>query len=217
MSTERGHGAVDWTEDDYKAVILVQVEEVHPNGSLVHPRARRPGSPLKTFEPSLWEARCPNCGARVATVREVRTDVTARAPFRHPDAPDNPNDGASAELHIGTVTTLEPGFVNAPRRSRIVELPDRPTYQRSRRKAWTPALRIRKPAIVVCKCGCRMLLDWPRGDGELATASQEEREQLAFEAFERSDEIEYGTPIRELMRERGLTLGEALREFARGQ
>lgn len=40
---------------------------------------------------------------------------------------------------------------------------------------------------------------------------------MAFESFERSEEVEYGTPIRQLMRERGLTLGEAIREFARRQ
>lgn len=181
MSTARRHTTDRWTEDDYRGAILVQVEEVHPSGSLVHPRPRRPGSPLRSFAPRLWEARCPACGTRVATVHQVRTDVTARAPFDHPDAPDSDNDGASAEFVIGTVTKLEPGYVNAPRRSRVVELPERPTYQRSRRRTWTPALRIRKPAIVVCKCSCRMLLDWPRGDGELATATEEQREQLAFE------------------------------------
>ena len=133
----------------------------------------------------------------------------------HPDAPDDENDGASAEFQIGTVVTLEPGFVNARRRSTVVELPDRPTYQRSRRKTWTPPQRMRRPAIVVCKCGCRMLLDAPRGDAELASATKEERERLAFEAFERSDEVEVGGPIRQIMREQGMSLGEALREFAK--
>jgi hypothetical protein len=203
--------------NEHRAAILVQLEEVHPSGTLVHPRPRRPGSQLKTFEPSLWEASCPDCGTLVASVRQVRTDITARGPRVHPDAPDNPNDGASAEFHIGTVATLEPGFVNAPRQTRVAPWLERPTYHRSRRKTWTPPLRIRKPAIVVCKCGCSMLLDWPRGNHEFASATQEEREQMAFESFERSEEVEYGTPIRQLMKERGLTLGEAIREFARRQ
>jgi hypothetical protein len=204
-----------WNEADYKAAILVRVEAINASGSLVHPKPRRQGSTLQTFEPSLWVARCPDCGFLVARVREVRTDVTARAPFVHPDAPDSENDGASAEFHIGTVVTLEPGFVNAPRRSSIVELPDRPTYHRSRRATWTKPLRIRTPAIVVCKCGCRMLLDVPRGDREFASATQEEREAMAFEAFERSDEIEIGGPVRRIMSERQITFGEALREFSR--
>jgi hypothetical protein len=202
-------------EGDYKAALLVQVEAVGPNGSLIHPRPRRPGSKLLSFEPSLWAASCPNCGFLIAQVREIRIDVMARAPFIHPDAPDNPNDGASAELHIGTVVTLEPGFVNAPRRSGIVELPDHPTYKRSQRKAWTRPLRIRTPATVVCKCGCRMLVDAPRGDSELARATEEERERMAFEEFERSDEVEFGGPIRQIMREKGITLAGAIREFAK--
>jgi hypothetical protein len=200
-----------------KVAVLVETEEVHPSGTLVHPRPRRPGSPLKTFEPSLCEARCPECQALIASVRQVRTDITARRPYVHPDAPDNPNDGASAEFHIGTVVTLEPGFVNAPRQTRVATWLERPTYHRSKRKTWTPPLRIRKPAIVVCKCGCPMLLDWPGGDREFASATEEERQQMAFESFEQSEEVEYGTPIRQPMRERGLTLGEAIREFARRQ
>jgi hypothetical protein len=208
-------GRRTWNEDDYKAALLVREEAIGSNGSLVHPRPRRPGSTLLSFEPSIWAAHCPNCGFLIAQVREIRTNITARAPFVHPDAPDNPNDGASAELHIGTVVTLEPGFVNAPRRSGIVELPNRPTYKRSQRKAWTRPLRVRTPATVVCKCGCRMLLDAPRGDPELASATEEERERMAFEEFERSDEIEFGGPIRQIMREQGKTLGEAIREFAK--
>jgi hypothetical protein len=206
---------VTFNEDEYKAAVLVQVEEVHSNGSLIHPQPRRRGSTLKTFEPSMWNARCPDCGFLIAKVREVRTNVTARAPFVHPDAPDSDNDGASAEFHIGTVVTLEPGFVNARRRSRIVELPHRPTYQRSRRKVWTQPLRIRTPAIVVCKCACRMLLDVPRGDREFASATEEEREDMAFAAFERSDELEFGGPIRQIMREQGISLAQAIVELGK--
>ncbi len=110
------------------------------------------------------------------------------------------------EFHIGTVVTLEPGFVNAPRRIGSVELPERPAYKRSLRKAWTRPPRIRTPATVICKCGCRMLLDTPRGNPELASATEEERERMAFEEFERNEEIEYGGPIRQLMHEQGITL-----------
>jgi hypothetical protein len=205
------------SHDDFKAAVLVQTEEVFANGGLVHPRPRRPGSQLKTFEPSLWEARCPDCRTLIALIRQVRTDITARGPYVHPDAPDNPNDGASAEFHIGTVVTLEPGFVNASRRTQVASSLERPTYQLSNRRTRTPALRIRKPAIVVCKCGCRTLLDWPKGHHEYASATEEERAQMAFGSFEESDEREYGTPIRQLMKDRNLTLAEAIREFTRGR
>ncbi|MGH7486696.1 MAG: hypothetical protein ACREMY_14015 [bacterium] len=205
------------SRDDLKAAVLVRTEVVYANGGLVHPRPRRPGSRLKTFEPSLWEARCPDCRTLIASIRQVRTDITGRGPYVPSDAPDNPNDGASAEFHIGTVVTLEPGFVNAPRRTQVASWLERPTYHRSNRRARTPALRIRKPAIVVCKCGSQMLLDWPKGDQEYASATKEERERMAFESFEKSEEREYGMPIRQLMKDRNLTLAEAIREIIRGR
>jgi hypothetical protein len=54
------------SRDDLKAAVLVRTEVVYANGGLVHPRPRRPGSRLKTFEPSLWEARCPDCRTLIA-------------------------------------------------------------------------------------------------------------------------------------------------------
>jgi hypothetical protein len=163
--------------DRFKSAILRSREATYrSNGSVVDPKPLRPGSKLKSFEPRFWDAVCPDCSSRIGQMTVVYLNVDAAAPPGWKD--DFDFDYASSTVPIGKRMTLEPGFVNAPRRSLMVDgIPYR-WYRRSGRRVWTKPLRIATPAIVTCKCGCEMLLHYNSIYGEYATLPREEREAM---------------------------------------
>jgi hypothetical protein len=101
---------------DYKAALLVGVEAVGPKGSLVHPRPRRPGSKLLSFEPSLWEARCPDWG-RVQPRLERRPPSSSISGPTSPRHARTPPAGHGAQRRAAGARRGDPEVEAGDRRS----------------------------------------------------------------------------------------------------
>jgi hypothetical protein len=157
------------------SAILRSLEATYvSNGAVAQPKPQRIGSTLKSFEPRDWEALCPACRTRVASITVAYLDVNAAAPAGWDDHWDF--DYESSNVAIGTKTLLESGFVNAKRRSSLRDARGLPWYRLSTRRPRTTRLRIATPAVVTCRCNCEFLVQFGTFD-EYAGLSRDEREQ----------------------------------------